>query len=43
MQNIPAGLKHELGLIYGVRDTHPGIFEVKFHNPKKKNAISVFS
>lgn len=39
--DIPAGLKHEDGLIFGMRPSHPGLFEIKFHVPKKKNALSV--
>ena len=43
MQNIPdlpQGLTFSDGLVYGSRPTHPGLFEIKYHNPKRKNAIS---
>lgn len=35
----PAGYVNECNLIYGKRKSHPGLFEIKFHNPKRKNAI----
>ena len=38
---IPQGLSCSDGLIYGSRPTHPGLFEIKYHNPKRKNAISL--
>jgi len=38
-QDIPPGYKLESQLIYGKSQSHPGLFEIKFHNPKKKNAI----
>jgi peroxisomal 3,2-trans-enoyl-CoA isomerase len=36
---IPEGFKEECLLIYGMRKSHPGLLEVKFHQPKKRNAI----
>ena len=37
--NIPEGYKHDNQLIYGMRSSHPGLFEIMIYNPKKKNAI----
>ena len=43
-ENMPAGLQFDkTGLVYGTRPSHPGLFEVKFHNPKKMNAVSIFT
>jgi len=39
MSGIPEGFVEEDMIIYGKRKSHPGLFEIKFHNPKKKNAI----
>ena len=39
--DIPEGLKYEKGLIYGMRQTHPGLLEIKIHNPAKFNAMVV--
>ena len=37
---MPEGLHFDpTGLVYGCRKSHEGLFELKFHNPKKKNAI----
>lgn len=36
----PSGYKHESQLIYGMRPSHPGLLEIKIHNPSKMNAIS---
>ena len=40
VKDMPEGLKYEGGLCFGMRASHPGLFEIKIHNPKKKNAIS---
>ena len=40
---MPAGLKFEKDLIFGMRPSHPGLFEIKFHKPSKKNAIHIFT
>lgn len=40
-ESIPAGYKLENLIIYGKSQSHPGLFEIKFHNPKRKNAIGV--
>lgn len=37
---IPEGLAYEDELIFGMRKSHPGVFEIKIHNPKKRNAIA---
>jgi enoyl-CoA hydratase/carnithine racemase len=39
-QNMPEGFVHEDQLIFGMRKDYPGLFEIKIHNPKKKNAIA---
>ena len=36
----PTGYKHESQLIYGMRPSHPGLLEIKIHNPTKMNAIA---
>lgn len=41
MQDIPEGFKLENQVIYGMRKSHPGLFEIKIHNPAKKNAIGL--
>ena len=38
---MPAGLTDSDDLCYGKRESHPGLFEIKFHSPKKYNAITV--
>lgn len=40
---LPQGLTFSDGLVYGMRPTHPGLFEIKYHNPKRKNAISTIT
>jgi len=35
----PKGYKSEDQLIWGMRPSHPGLLEIKIHNPKKMNAI----
>ena len=41
---MPEGLQFDkTGLVYGCRKTHEGLFEIKFHNPRKKNAISLYT
>ena len=35
----PTGYKTEDQLIWGMRASHPGLLEIKIHNPKKMNAI----
>ena len=37
--NMPEGFKLEEQMIYGMRKEYPGLFEIKIHNPKLKNAI----
>jgi enoyl-CoA hydratase/carnithine racemase len=37
----PQGYIFEQSLIYGKSKSHPGVFEIKFHNPKFKNAIGL--
>ena len=39
-QNMPEGFVLEDQMIYGMRKEYPGLFEMKIHNPKKKNAIA---
>ena len=41
MNDIPQGLELDKGVIFGQRPTHPGLFEIKFHNPKKYNALKI--
>lgn len=38
-ENMPEGFALEDQMIYGMRKEYPGLFEMKFHNPKIKNAI----
>jgi hypothetical protein len=41
---MPEGLVFDkVGLVYGTRPTHPGLFEIKFHNPRKMNAVSLYN
>ena len=40
-EDIPEGFKLENQVIYGMRKSHPGLLEIKFHNPAKKNAIGL--
>ena len=35
----PKGYKHEDQIMWGMRPSHPGLLEIKIHNPKKMNAI----
>lgn len=37
--DAPQGYILEQSLIHGKSKTHPGVFEIKFHNPKFKNAL----
>ena len=37
-EDIPPGYKLEEGIAYGSR--LPGLLEIKFHNPKKRNSIT---
>ena len=39
MTNLPEGYKLEDQIIYGMKKSHPGLFEIMIHNPKKRNAI----
>jgi enoyl-CoA hydratase/carnithine racemase len=39
--DTPQGYILEKSLIYGKSKTHPGVFEIKFHNPKFKNALGL--
>ena len=36
---MPAGLIYDDYFCYGMRESHPGLFEIKFHNPPTKNSI----
>ena len=36
-QDLPAGFKLEEGIAYGYRQE--GLFEIKFHRPKVRNAM----
>jgi len=38
---LPPGFKHDQQLVYGMRDTHPGLLEIMICNPSKKNAIGI--
>jgi enoyl-CoA hydratase/carnithine racemase len=41
MQNqFPEGFTYDSELVFGMRKSHPGLFEIKIHNEKKKNAIA---
>lgn len=40
IDQIPEGFKIEDHLCFGMRKSHPGLLEIKIHNPVKKNAIS---
>ena len=35
----PTGYTEECNLIWGKRASHPGLLEIKIHNPTKMNAI----
>lgn len=38
--DAPPGFTFDpVGIIYGKRQSHPGLLEIKLHNPKKKNAF----
>jgi hypothetical protein len=37
-EDFPAGYKFEDGIVYGMRVE--GLFEIKFHSPKDKNALT---
>ena len=37
-QDFPAGYQFKDGLVYGSRV--PGVLEIKFHNPKLRNALT---
>ena len=37
---IPDGYVLENELIFGKSKSHPGLFEIKIHNPKKRNAAT---
>ena len=39
MTITPPGYKLENQIIFGKSQSHPGLFEIKIHNPKKRNAI----
>ena len=39
--DMPEGLKFDNGLCYGMRNSHPGLFEIKLHRPLKKNAMKL--
>ena len=39
-EKIPDGFVLEDQLIFGMRASHPGLFEIKIHNLKKRNAIA---
>ena len=38
--DTPEGYKLNTNIIYGKRASHPGLFEIKLHSPKNRNAIS---
>lgn len=40
-EDIPEGFKLENQVIFGMRKSHPGLFEIKIHNPAKKNALGL--
>ena len=37
---IPENYKYEDHCIYGMHKEYPNLLEIKFHNPKKKNAYT---
>ena len=37
--SLPKGYKSESKLIYGMRESHPGLFEIIINDPKTKNSI----
>ena len=41
MSKIPEGLQFDKDIIFGTRPTHPGLFEIKFHNPTKYNSLNM--
>jgi hypothetical protein len=38
--DMPEGLKFEQNTCYGLRKSHPGVFEIKLHYPKLKQALN---
>ena len=38
IEALPEGYKLEHGVAYGMR--MPGLFEIKFHSPKNRNALT---
>lgn len=38
-KDMPQGLQYKSGLIFGTRPTHPGLLEIKYHNPKTRNSM----
>ncbi len=38
--DMPEGLQFQQNTCYGIRKSHPGVFEIKFHYPKLKQALN---
>ena len=38
--DMPEGLRFEQNTCFGLRKSHPGLFEIKFHYPKLKQAVN---
>ena len=38
--DMPEGLQFEHNTCYGIRKSHPGVFEIKLHYPKLKQALN---
>lgn len=38
--NTPEGYQLKTNLLFGHRKSHPGLFEIKIHNPKMRNALT---
>ena len=39
--DMPEGFQFVEDIIFGKRKSHPGLFEIKLHNPKHKNGLKV--
>ena len=37
---MPEGYKLENNIIFGKHNSHKGLFEIKIHNPKRRNAVN---
>lgn len=37
--DAPEGFQLKNRMLYGMRKTHPGLFEIKIHYPKMHNAL----